>query len=82
MFTVECVFHVLTDSQFPPTPDKAALFPSFRYYVTDDNIMYMASEVGVVNVAPENVIQKASTPGIKTFFLVGFLSYLLRLAGV
>ena len=32
----------------------------FRYYVTKDNIMYMASEVGVVNVAPENVIQKVS----------------------
>ena len=31
-----------------------------RYYVTKDNIMYMASEVGVVDLAPDNVVQKVS----------------------
>ena len=30
----------------------------FRYYVTKDNVMYMASEVGVVDENPENIIRK------------------------
>ena len=39
--------------------DRNGLRPS-RYYITSDNIMYMASEVGVVDVEPKDVIRKAS----------------------
>ena len=37
--------------------DRNGLRPS-RYYITSDNIMYMASEVGVVDVEPKDVIRK------------------------
>lgn len=37
--------------------DRNGLRPS-RYYVTKDNIMVMASEVGVFDIAPEEVVQK------------------------
>lgn len=37
--------------------DRNGLRPS-RFYVTADNTMIMASEVGVFNVEPENIIQK------------------------
>jgi len=37
--------------------DRNGLRPS-RFYVTKDNHMYMASEVGVANVLPQDVIQK------------------------
>merc|ERR1719391_1779709 len=37
--------------------DRNGLRPS-RYYVTDDNIMVMASEVGVVDIDPSEVVQK------------------------
>ena len=37
--------------------DRNGLRPS-RFYVTDDNLMVMASEVGVYDVNPENVLQK------------------------
>lgn len=37
--------------------DRNGLRPS-RFYVTKDNIMYMASEVGIADVAPSEVIQK------------------------
>ena len=37
--------------------DRNGLRPS-RYYVTKDNFMYMASEVGVVDSLPENIVQK------------------------
>lgn len=37
--------------------DRNGLRPS-RYYVSDDDIMYMSSEVGVVNIKSENVIEK------------------------
>jgi glutamate synthase (NADPH/NADH) len=37
--------------------DRNGLRPS-RFYVTKDNIMVMASEVGVFDAAPEDVIQK------------------------
>jgi glutamate synthase domain-containing protein 2/glutamate synthase domain-containing protein 1/glutamate synthase domain-containing protein 3 len=37
--------------------DRNGLRPS-RYYVTKDDLVIMASEVGVVDVAPENVAQK------------------------
>lgn len=39
--------------------DRNGLRPS-RFYVTKSNHMYMASEVGVANVRPEDVIQKVS----------------------
>ena len=37
--------------------DRNGLRPS-RFYVSKSNFMYMASEVGVANVAPDEVIQK------------------------
>jgi glutamate synthase domain-containing protein 2/glutamate synthase domain-containing protein 1/glutamate synthase domain-containing protein 3 len=37
--------------------DRNGLRPS-RYYVTKDGLVIMASEVGVLDVAPENVLQK------------------------
>ena len=37
--------------------DRNGLRPS-RFYITKDNHMYMSSEVGVVNVEPEDVIKK------------------------
>ncbi len=37
--------------------DRNGLRPS-RYYVTKDELVIMASEVGVLDVAPENVLQK------------------------
>ena len=39
--------------------DRNGLRPS-RFYVTDDNIMYMASEVGVVDVEQSKVVQKVN----------------------
>ncbi len=39
------------------TLDRNGLRPS-RYYVTKDDLVIMASEVGVLDVAPENVVQK------------------------
>ncbi|MBI3312629.1 MAG: glutamate synthase large subunit [Candidatus Omnitrophica bacterium] len=39
------------------TLDRNGLRPS-RYYVTKDNLVIMASEVGVLEVAPENVLHK------------------------
>jgi glutamate synthase (ferredoxin) len=43
--------------------DRNGLRPS-RYYVTKDDLVIMASEVGVVDVAPENVLVKGRlTPG-------------------
>ncbi|XP_022899925.2 uncharacterized protein [Onthophagus taurus] len=38
--------------------DRNGLRPS-RFYITKDNVMVMASEVGVYDVAPENVIFKS-----------------------
>ena len=37
--------------------DRNGLRPS-RYYVTKDNTMVMASEVGVFDIAPEEIVQK------------------------
>jgi len=37
--------------------DRNGLRPS-RFYVTKSNVMYMASEVGVVDVPPEEIVQK------------------------
>ena len=43
--------------------DRNGLRPS-RYYVTKDDLVIMASEVGVIDVAPENVLMKGRlTPG-------------------
>ncbi len=52
------------------TLDRNGLRPS-RYYVTDDDRVIMASEVGVVDVDPENIIAKGRLqPG--RMFLVDF----------
>jgi len=52
------------------TLDRNGLRPS-RYYVTNDDRVIMASEVGVVDVAPENVVKKGRLqPG--RMFLVNF----------
>ena len=37
--------------------DRNGLRPS-RFYVTDDNFMYMSSEVGVTDRQPKEIIQK------------------------
>ena len=37
--------------------DRNGLRPS-RFWVTDDDLVIMASEVGVLDVAPEHVVQK------------------------
>ena len=55
---------VFTDgSMIGAVLDRNGLRPS-RYYVTKDDLVIMASEVGVVDVAPENVLSKGRlTPG-------------------
>ena len=50
--------------------DRNGLRPS-RYYVTKDNTMVMASEVGVFDIAPEEIVQKGRLrPGR---MLLGFI---------
>ncbi len=50
--------------------DRNGLRPS-RFYVTSDDMVIMASEVGVVNVPPQNIVQKGRLqPG--RMFLVDF----------
>ena len=50
--------------------DRNGLRPS-RYYVTKDNKVVMASEVGVLDIAPENIVSKGRLqPG--KMFLVDF----------
>ena len=39
--------------------DRNGLRPS-RFYVTEENVMYMASEVGVVDVDQSKVVRKVS----------------------
>lgn len=39
--------------------DRNGLRPS-RFYVTKDNVMYMASEVGVIDLPSADVVQKVS----------------------
>ncbi len=60
-----------TDGRFVgATLDRNGLRPG-RYYLTKDNRVIMASEVGVVDVAPENVAYKGRlSPG--NIFLVDF----------
>jgi len=49
---------VFTDGRYIGSVlDRNGLRPS-RFYVSKDNFMYMASEVGVANVAANEVIQK------------------------
>ena len=48
--------------------DRNGLRPS-RYWVTDDDLVIMASEVGVVDVAPEKVIEKGRLQPGKMFFI-------------
>ncbi len=40
------------------TMDRNGLRPS-RYYVTDDNRLILASEVGVLDISPEHIVKKA-----------------------
>ena len=40
------------------TLDRNGLRPS-RYYITDDNRLILASEVGVLDIAPEHVVRKS-----------------------
>ena len=40
------------------TLDRNGLRPS-RYYITDDNRMILASEVGVLDIAPEHIVKKS-----------------------
>ena len=50
--------------------DRNGLRPS-RYYVTKDDKVVMASEVGVLDIAPENIVSKGRLqPG--KMFLVDF----------
>jgi glutamate synthase (NADPH/NADH) large chain len=50
--------------------DRNGLRPS-RYYITDDDLVIMASEVGVVDVPPEKIVKKGRLqPG--RMFLVNF----------
>ena len=60
-----------TDGRFVgATLDRNGLRPG-RYYLTKDNRVIMASEVGVVDVLPENVAHKGRlSPG--NIFLVDF----------
>lgn len=60
-----------TDGRFVgATLDRNGLRPG-RYYLTKDNRVIMASEVGVVDVAPDNVAYKGRlSPG--NIFLVDF----------
>ena len=48
--------------------DRNGLRPS-RFYVTKDNLVVMASEVGVFDVAPENVLQKGRLQPGKMFLV-------------
>tara|TARA_B100001094_G_scaffold331433_1_gene399709 strand:+ start:22364 stop:27013 length:4650 start_codon:yes stop_codon:yes gene_type:complete len=48
--------------------DRNGLRPS-RYWVTDDDLVIMASEVGVVDVAPEKIVEKGRLQPGKMFFI-------------
>jgi glutamate synthase (NADPH/NADH) large chain len=48
--------------------DRNGLRPS-RYWVTDDDIVIMASEVGVLDVPPENVVKKGRLEPGKIFLV-------------
>jgi glutamate synthase (ferredoxin) len=48
---------------FGATLDRNGLRPS-RYYITDDGRLILASEVGVLDIAPEHIVKKSRlTPG-------------------
>ena len=55
---------MFTDGElFGATLDRNGLRPS-RYYVTDDNRLILSSEVGVLDIAPEHIVEKSRlTPG-------------------
>jgi glutamate synthase (NADPH) large chain len=48
--------------------DRNGLRPS-RYWVTDDDLVIMASEVGVVDIAPERIIEKGRLQPGKMFLV-------------
>lgn len=50
---------LFTDGRiFGATLDRNGLRPS-RYYITDDNRLILASEVGVLDIAPEKIVKKS-----------------------
>lgn len=52
--------HQATNSFVSNSPiDRNGLRPS-RYYVTKDRVLVMASEVGVYDTEPENILQKVT----------------------
>ena len=48
--------------------DRNGLRPS-RYWVTDDDLVIMASEVGVVDIAPEHIVEKGRLQPGKMFLI-------------
>ncbi|MCR5654517.1 MAG: glutamate synthase large subunit [Lachnospiraceae bacterium] len=55
---------LFTDGElFGATLDRNGLRPS-RYYITDDNRLILSSEVGVLDIPPEKIVEKSRlTPG-------------------
>ncbi|HSP47154.1 MAG TPA: glutamate synthase central domain-containing protein, partial [Clostridiaceae bacterium] len=50
------------------TVDRNGLRPA-RYLITDDDVVIMASEIGVIDIAPERVIEKGSVEPGKMFLV-------------
>ena len=50
------------------TLDRNGLRPS-RYYVTKDGLVVMASEVGVMDIPPENILLKGRLQPGKMFLI-------------
>lgn len=50
------------------TVDRNGLRPA-RYLITDDDLVIMASEIGVIDVAPEKIIEKGSVEPGKIFLI-------------
>ena len=44
--------------------DRNGLRPA-RYWVTDDEEIIYASEAGVLNIAPEKIVEKAALPQVR-----------------
>lgn len=62
--------------------DRNGLRPS-RFYVTKDNVMYMASEVGVIDLPSADVVQKVSgREGVgvmsRPHIIISFISIILN----
>ena len=57
--------------------DRNGLRPS-RYWVTKDDLVIMASEVGVVDVAPEDILEKGRLQPGKMFFVDTKAGHIVR----